>query len=268
MTSRRIAVVTAGGTHEPIDDVRYIANAATGALPCEIAKILLNAGWRVHYIAGPNALRPDRVHMTIDLGGDAQCPAVASLAAQVEATQAILERGELSIAEISTAAQAEASLAQVCREMRPHLAICAMAVADFAPVPVVGKLLSRKDSLGGDGHLVADDELILRLVPTTKAIDRVKQVSPTTFLVGFKLLAGASVTTRRDASVHLAHRSGADVVFANDMHQYRTGLRSGVLLNREGAIVAELAGGRGQSGLIELASQLVESVVYQLDKHQ
>ncbi|MSQ81350.1 MAG: hypothetical protein EXR77_00275 [Myxococcales bacterium] len=268
MTSRRIAIVTAGGTREPIDDVRYVANAATGALPCEIAKILLNAGWRVHYIAGPNALRPDRVQVTVDLGAEPAGPTVASLTAQVEATKAVLERGELSVDEISTAAQAEASLALACQTQRPHLAICAMAVADFAPIAVVGKLLSRKDSLGPDGHLVAADELVLRLVPTTKAIDRVKQASPTTFLVGFKLLAGASVKTRRDACVHLAHRSGADVVFANDMHEYRTGLRSGVLLDREGTIVAELAGGRGQSGLIELANQLIESVIYQLDKHQ
>ena len=60
-------VLTAGGTREPIDDVRFISNAATGALPAAMADALLELGHRVHYIHGPGALLPGRATLEVDL---------------------------------------------------------------------------------------------------------------------------------------------------------------------------------------------------------
>ena len=57
LASRHI-VVTAGGTREPIDPVRYIGNRSSGQMGYAIAKAAADAGARVTLISGPVALAP------------------------------------------------------------------------------------------------------------------------------------------------------------------------------------------------------------------
>lgn len=49
----RTVLVTAGGTHEAIDPVRFIANASSGQMGVAIAEAAVDAGARVIVIAGP-----------------------------------------------------------------------------------------------------------------------------------------------------------------------------------------------------------------------
>ena len=51
-------VVTAGGTREYIDPVRYISNASTGKMGYEIAKAAVAAGHDVTLISAPTSLTP------------------------------------------------------------------------------------------------------------------------------------------------------------------------------------------------------------------
>ena len=51
-------LITAGGTIEYIDPVRYIANGSTGALGAKIAEKFLEANANITYIHGKNALLP------------------------------------------------------------------------------------------------------------------------------------------------------------------------------------------------------------------
>lgn len=51
-------VVTAGGTREPIDPVRYIGNRSSGTMGYAIAEAARQAGARVTLITGPTALTP------------------------------------------------------------------------------------------------------------------------------------------------------------------------------------------------------------------
>lgn len=222
---RHTAVVTAGGTREPIDEVRYIANAGTGALPCALAERLLRLGWQVHYVHGPGALVPDNCE-------------------------------RLVAHPIGSAAEAAQCLAMVCAAVQPRLTLCAMAVADFSPVPVVGKLLSRSASEA--------EPLTLQLRPTAKSIDVVKHAAPQTLLLGFKLLAGASEAEMLTAAEHLARRCGADLVFANDIRRYRQGVREGLLIAPDATVVARLGGEQGAAGLGLLADQLVSALLARL----
>ena len=54
----RKVVVTAGGTHEPIDPVRFIGNRASGHMGYAIAAAARDEGARVILISGPAALQP------------------------------------------------------------------------------------------------------------------------------------------------------------------------------------------------------------------
>lgn len=54
----RNVVVTAGGTHEPIDPVRFIGNRASGQMGYALAQTARDEGARVTLITGPTALTP------------------------------------------------------------------------------------------------------------------------------------------------------------------------------------------------------------------
>jgi phosphopantothenoylcysteine decarboxylase/phosphopantothenate--cysteine ligase len=105
-------VVTAGPTHEPIDDVRYIANRSSGKMGFAIAEAALQMGYKVVLVAGP-------VPLTTPVGVER---------VDVETAQqmydAVMERSEMA-----------------------DVMILAAAVADFTPaVKHIGKL--KKASLG------------------------------------------------------------------------------------------------------------------------
>ncbi|MFR8961306.1 MAG: phosphopantothenoylcysteine decarboxylase, partial [Enterococcus faecalis] len=51
-------LVTAGGTSEPIDNVRSITNHSSGGLGKAIAESFLAAGHTVTYVTTKHALRP------------------------------------------------------------------------------------------------------------------------------------------------------------------------------------------------------------------
>lgn len=51
-------LVTAGGTREPIDPVRYIGNRSSGKMGYSLAEAALRRGARVILISGPTALKP------------------------------------------------------------------------------------------------------------------------------------------------------------------------------------------------------------------
>lgn len=57
LAGRRV-VVTAGGTQEPIDPVRYVGNRSSGKMGYAIAEAAYNAGADVTLISGPVALAP------------------------------------------------------------------------------------------------------------------------------------------------------------------------------------------------------------------
>jgi phosphopantothenoylcysteine decarboxylase / phosphopantothenate---cysteine ligase len=53
-------VITAGGTREPIDPVRYVGNRSSGAMGYALAAAVIAEGAEVTLISGPTALRPPR----------------------------------------------------------------------------------------------------------------------------------------------------------------------------------------------------------------
>ena len=101
-------VLTAGGTREWIDDVRYISNVATGSLPAAMADVLLRRGAEVHYIHGPGARLPGRLDLddmlypsTSDID-----QTVERLRTELQTLQRSASTGSLHLYAIGTAAEA------------------------------------------------------------------------------------------------------------------------------------------------------------------
>ena len=248
MVRRMRIVLTAGGTREPIDDVRFVSNAATGGLPAAIADVLLEAGHEVHYIHGPGALLPGHATLNLDLtaiSADALQANVTTWLTATLARQAALSRGHLTLHPIQTATEVAELLRTLCLRLQPDAVACAMAVADFAPLPTAGKLSSRQANL------------VLDMAATPKAIDGVKPSAPQTCLLGFKLLSGATEAQLCEAADRQIARAGSNLVFCNDKNDLRNGLRRGLLVGAGGHVRARLDGGRGELGLQALARAIV-----------
>lgn len=256
---RPIAVVTAGGTREPLDEVRHLTNLATGSLPSAMAEQLLARGWQVEYIYGPGAVQPGLLRVELNVRADDWRARLAELELRAGDLNTKLHPGLLHLHPVETAAEMAAALAEVCLRAQPAAVVCAAAVADFAPRPHPGKISSRQ---GPDGTALP---ITLHLEPTAKAIDGVKLAAPATRLLGFKLLAGATEAELTAAAVALATRAHADLVYANDVRTYKAGQRMGLLLGPLGEELARLDGGTGPHALRRLAELLVRALVSGLD---
>ncbi|HET8521891.1 MAG TPA: bifunctional phosphopantothenoylcysteine decarboxylase/phosphopantothenate--cysteine ligase CoaBC [Thermomicrobiales bacterium] len=68
----RHVVITAGGTQEPIDPVRYIGNRSSGRMGYALAQAAIDAGARVTLISGPSSLTPPPTADVIRIGTAAE----------------------------------------------------------------------------------------------------------------------------------------------------------------------------------------------------
>ncbi|MEY4944653.1 MAG: bifunctional phosphopantothenoylcysteine decarboxylase/phosphopantothenate--cysteine ligase CoaBC [Actinomycetota bacterium] len=86
---RKHVIVTAGGTREPIDSVRYIGNSSSGRMGIELAKAARNAGAQVSLIAAnidlplPKGIAVTRVSTVdeLELAMDRECDVMIMAAA-------------------------------------------------------------------------------------------------------------------------------------------------------------------------------------------
>jgi phosphopantothenoylcysteine synthetase/decarboxylase len=119
----------------------------------------------------------------------------------------------------------------------------AMAVLDYVPEKEwEGKVPSGKRSLR------------VRLVKTGKVINLIKELSPRTVLVGFKLEVGVTKGVLAERARKMMKSSKSDFVLANDLRTVEKGRHTAYLLDDEGKM-------RGPfKGKEEIATTLVETV--------
>ena len=147
----RHVVVTAGGTREPIDPVRFIGNRSTGKMGVALVRAALDRGARVTLLAA---------HLEVPLPDD----------------------DALTVVPVSSTADLEAALATVAGGDLDAL-VMAAAVADFRPAATTDHKLERGAGLTLDLEPTPD---LLAGVGRTLA-DRV----PRPFLVGFAAETGS-----------------------------------------------------------------------------
>ena len=172
-------LVAAGGTVAPIDDVRRITNVSSGRFGSMIAEAALRRGAQVWYLHAPAALRPFHRLARFDLGVLDPTAEVRRLAQLQLDWDDVRDRCHFVPLEAGTVEDYAATLEATLKARRIDLTFLAMAVSDFAPEPVAGKLSSDAQTL------------TLRCHRLPKVIRSVRDWSPSTYLVGFKLLCDA-----------------------------------------------------------------------------
>ncbi|MCI0584591.1 MAG: bifunctional phosphopantothenoylcysteine decarboxylase/phosphopantothenate synthase [Chloroflexi bacterium] len=237
LTGRHI-VVTAGGTREPIDPVRFIGNRSTGRMGVAIAEAALDRGATVTVVAAD---------VSVDL------PADRARVARVETTAEL--RDVLLDALFEGSAPAG--------DARFDALVMAAAVADFTPAHTSARKLTRGEGLTLElqptPDLLAEVARLCRGLDADAAPARAP-VRPAPVLVGFAAETGS---LERAAGKLRAKR--VDLLVANDVAEAGSGF--GTDTNR--VVILDAAGGRDELPLLskrEVADRLLDRVAAALDE--
>ena len=200
-------VVTGGGTVAPIDEVRQITNVSSGRFSAALSEACLGRGASVWHLHAPAAHLPipRAARLDLTLSG----PRLDDELTRLRRLSRFYEEhaGRLHLVPLAegTVADYSATLEGLLREVRPDLIFLAMAVSDYEPEPVAGKIDS-------------DEPVItIRARRAPKVIRSVRDWSPSVFLVGFKLLSRADPAALIRAAEAACLRNRADLTVANDL---------------------------------------------------
>lgn len=201
-------LITSGGTKVPLDEVRHLGNMSSGRFGADIAKAALKAGHTVTFLYAKGSVRPDEV--TLNLGQGSK--ALKTLFALMNDSELIWGyRNLLTVDQFANFDEYAAKLQSHLENDKPDVTMLTAAVSDYGVAPTAGKISSDKDSL------------TFTLTRLPKLIAKVKEWCPTTFLVGFKLLAGASPLEVYRAAMKQLETAQSDLVVANDLHDIKKG---------------------------------------------
>lgn len=218
-------IVTAGGTSEPIDDVRRIANTGTGRLGSLIADELakLDIPVNIFYVCARDSIRP--------------------------------ESEKVHCIEIQSVADLKAAVTELMQKYEIHGVIHSMAVSDYTvrSVTTVEELASFLQDSMNDTDNVQEKILhgmdscdirkentklssqmkspLLLLEQTPKILPIFREMAPKAVIVGFKLLSSVSVEELLDTAHRLLVKNNCDYVLANDATEIGAGRHRGYLMD-------------------------------------
>ncbi len=206
-------VVTGGGTVAPIDDVRSITNTSTGRFSSAITEACLARGAAVRHIHAVGAELPfgRAARFDLDADGGAADREHDRLESVRLRYRAVRDRLHLVPVRPSTTACYAVALERTLREHPADVIFLAMAVSDYEPVPVAGKIESSTDTL------------MIPCRKTPKVIQSVRDWSPFAYLVGFKLLSDSTEAELILKAEEACLQNRADATVANDLRTLREG---------------------------------------------
>lgn len=178
MTSGINVLVTAGSTVEYIDSVRILTNLSSGKMGLNIAQQCLDKCFNVTFVYGHGSLNiPDDPRMNI---------------IRIKTTEEMLKVVKERIL-----------------NEKQHIVFHAAAVADFSILHSSKKRPNKMDTRNGTKTI--------KLVPTTKIVDKIKQFDNKIFLVAFKAEYGISKELLVKRALAKLNECNGDLIVANDV---------------------------------------------------
>jgi len=179
-------LITAGGTRERIDSVRYIGNMSSGRTAARLAEVLSRAGHTVTWLGARDAVQPGSVNSLESYYS------FADLEAQM---RLLLGSGEYDVV------------------------IHAAAVSDFSVASIESAEPGAVAANGG--KLSSKAGLVVHLKPNPKLLDSLKSWSgnPQLRVIGFKLTDTDDQHQRIKAIKKQFDQSGVDAVVHNDLSE-------------------------------------------------
>ena len=233
-------IITAGGTSERIDNVRKITNSSSGKLGMAIADHLLkeNDDLLIYYVCSKSSLKPsdERVKI-IEIDG------TMSLKNEVE-NLLLNEKIDYFIHSMA-----------VSDYMTDYVTTIERIKTSVRNSKDLNEAFSNIEIINGSKISSYEDNLVIVLKPTPKIISIIKDLSPSTYLVGFKLLDGVPKEELIEVAKKLRDKNRCDLVVANDLSNIRNGKHIGYIIDKDD----EIEESRGKD---EIAKSLVRRINY------
>ena len=214
-------VITAGGTSEKIDNVRKITNSSSGKLGLTIANHLLkeNDDLIIYYVCSKNSLRPlDKRIKVIEIDG------TISLKKEIE-NLLLNEKIDYFIHSMA-----------VSDYMTDYVTTIERIKASIKNTSNLEEAFSNIEIINGNKISSYEDNLVIVLKQTPKIISIIKDLSPQTYLVGFKLLDGVSKEELISVAKKLRDKNKCDLVVANDLATIRNGEHIAYIIDKNNEI--------------------------------
>lgn len=221
-------LVTAGGTSEPIDAVRSITNSATGRLGSLIAERLADLPdiEGVFYVCGKGALCPATVKVEI-------IPVTDTAELEIVVKAVLLENRIDGI--IHSMAVSDYRVHAVTTPQLLAKDIFALGASNEA---AIARIIRETAGVNRDIKLSSDEKnLVLVLEPTIKIISLFHQLSPSTLVVGFKLLDKVPHDVLIDTAFSLLQKNHCEYVLANDAQDISGDKHIGYLVGKDKSVV-------------------------------
>lgn len=214
-------VITAGGTSEKIDNVRKITNSSSGKLGMTIANHLLkeNDDLIIYYVCSKNSLRPlDKRIKVIEIDD------TISLKNKIE-NLLLNEKIDYFIHSMA-----------VSDYMTDYVTTIERIKASIKNTSNLEEAFSNIEIINGNKISSYEDNLVIVLKQTPKIISIIKDLSPQTYLVGFKLLDGISKEELISVAKKLRDKNKCDLVVANDLATIRNGEHIAYIIDKNNEI--------------------------------
>ena len=180
--AKRRILISVGSTIEYIDPIRIISNISSGRMGFSLVNQALKHDLDVTVIKGVTQIDENFRKF---IGLPTNCP---------------------KILEIKTTEQMYQAITSELKNKQYDFVILAAAVSDFRP------------NLASDKKIPTDsDSIDLKLLPTIKIVDKVKDIQKDTFLVAFKAEHNVDYHTLLTKSWQKLVKSRADMIIANDV---------------------------------------------------
>lgn len=237
-------VITAGGTSEKIDNVRKITNSSSGKLGCAIANKLIEDYEKnvkkIYYVCSKNSFKPN--HKKVE------------------------------IIEIMDTNDLENVVRNLLVDKKIDYFIHSMAVSDYTvqyvttaeklanyfkqkkDENIVESICNYEEGLSDSKISSNEENLIIKLKKTPKIISLIKDISPETFLVGFKLLDSVSEKELIDVAYKLKKKNRCNLVVANDLSNIRNGNHKAFIIKNKDEYVTA-------SGKEDIADKLIGEMI-------
>lgn len=193
-------LITAGGSHEPIDRIRHIGNKSSGQTGVTIASHLYSLGHQVHLLLSENSTIESHLPDTEKYGS------FCDFQEKIEHT-----------------------LLNNTYDAIVHLAALSDFSVDF----------KKSQGLADSSKKISSDtDVTLKLKRNPKVIDRLKTLAPNSTLVGFKLTDSQDFSLRKEKVFHLFQSSQADFIVHNDWSEMISGRHIFTTYSKSGSIVS------------------------------
>lgn len=196
-------IVTSGGTEEKIDEVRKITNNATGKLGSIICeKLLENKNVKVFYVCSKTAILPNK-------------------------------NKNLEIVETEGVFGLKEAIENLLTKYSIDFFIHTMAVSDY----MVESVESNGVKLDTSKKISSSEEnLVIKLKKAPKVISCIKEISPETKLIGFKLLNQVTEEELLRISQNLLQKNKCELVIGNDSKSFVNGRHEAIFVDKNGII--------------------------------